>query len=561
MLLDGIEFKKGESLIGSRRSCVYKNAKARTMTKEYSTTVTEATAEERLPLLEAEIVSLREQVKHLKHNVEVYRKMAFGPSSEKRRGPDPDASGPPQQGHLFLTDLVAEAHETAERHGIDVSIEAAPPKKARKPNGRRSKFPDHVPSVTTKYELPEDQRVCPCGDPLHEIGVESARELERLELTFVHVYERAKYACRSCEEGITTAPGPDRPFAKGILGTGFLSYLINERFGNHMPYYRIEKKHAKEGVDVSRSVMQRSIARCAEKLRPLYDLLCSKVRAADVLFTDDTPVTIARPNDRSQGSKKGHVWVYLDREGHHAYDFTETWEMEGPCNWLAEFKGYAHCDGYKGYKSIFKRDGLTRVGCLAHVRRKFIDAEKSDPAVAEEILARIRRIYAIETQARKGGLNADEIKALRQEKAAPLLEELRARLFVLETSAIPKSPTGRAVGYALNQWDDLLVYLTDGRLEIDNNAAKRAMRPLGIGRKNWLFFLNDNGAETAMVVLSLLRTAEAVGVNGLDYFRDVLTRIDREPDLEKLLPRGWLEHFAGPVEERRSEALRMLTGK
>ena len=328
-----------------------------------------------------------------------------------------------------------------------------------------------------------------------------------------------------------------------------------------MPYYRIEKKHAKEGVDVSRSVMERSVARIADKLRPLYDLLCSRVRAADVIFTDATTVKIARPNDRSQGSKRGHVWIYLDREGHHAYDFTETWQKEGPCNWLATFEGYAHCDGYKGYDSIFERDNVTRVACLAHVRRKFIDAEGSDPDVAAEILARIRGIYAIETQARKDELTADEIKVLRQEQAAPLLEELRARLFVLEASALPQSPTGKAVGYALNRWDDLLVYLTDGRLEIDNNAAERAMRPLGIGRKNWLFFLNDNGADTAMVILSLLRTAEAVGVNALDYFRDVLTRIDREPDLEKLLPRGWQEHFADPVGQQRSKALQLLTGK
>lgn len=519
------------------------------------------TAEERLPLLEAENEELRELVKGLKHNVEAYRRLAFGPSSEKRGGSDLDMAAPAQQGHLFYAHLIAEARETAERNGIDASIEASAPKKPRKPNGRRGKFPSHVLTVTSKYGLPEDQRVCACGNPLHEIGVEVARELERIEMTYVHLYERAKYACRSCQSGVTTVPGPDRPFSKGILGTGFLSYLINERFGNHMPYYRIEKKHAKEGVDVSRSVMQRSVARCAEKLRPLYDLLCSKVRAADILFTDDTPVTIARPNDRSKGSKKGHVWIYLDREGHHAYDFTDSWKMEGPCNWLATFKGYAHCDKYKGYDPIFARDDVVRVGCLAHVRRKFIDAEKSDPDVAAEILARIRRIYAIETRARKSGLTADEIKALREEEAAPLFEELRARLFVLEVCAIPKSPTGKAVAYALNQWDDLLVYLTDGRLEIDNNPAERAMRPLGVGRKNWLFFLNDNGAEAAMVILSLLRTAEAVGVNGVDYFRDVLTRIDREPDLEKLLPRGWKEHFAESVEQRRSEALRLLTSK
>ena len=519
------------------------------------------TLEEQLQVVNDENARLRQENADLRHNVEVFRRLAFGPSSEKRRGPDPDTAGPPEQGHLFFADLVAEAHETAERHGIDTTIEARPPKKQQKPAGRRKKFPDHVPQVTTRYELPEADRVCACGSSLHEIGFETARELERIELTFVHVYERAKYACRACEEGVITTPGPARPLDKSILGVGFLSYLINERFGNHMPYYRIEKKHAKEGIDVARSVLQRSVGRCAELLKPLYDLLCQKVRAADVIFTDDTPVTVARPSDRSKGSKKGHVWIYLDRKGNHAYDFTEDWKKEGPCNWLAPFEGYAHCDRYKGYDSIFDRDKAIRVGCWAHARRKFINAETSDSEIAAEILARIRMLYDIERQARDGKLTDDERRALRQREATPILEDLRARLYVLEASSIPMSPTGKAVGYALNQWDDLVVYLTDGRLEIDNNAAERAMRPLGIGRKNWLFFLNDNGAEAAMILLSLLRTAEAVGVNGIDYFHDVLVRIGREPDLEKLLPQSWKQYFADEVAERRSRALELIAGR
>ena len=547
------------SRIDSLRSCVYVNARAMKMEKAETTSV--LTAKERVPLLEEEIAKLRQENAELRHNVEVFRRFAFEPSSEKRHVADPDAAGPPEQDHLFFAELVAEAYETAERHGIAASIEARPPKKTRKPSGRRNKFPDHVPEVTTRYELSEADRVCGCGCALHEIGVETARELERIEMTFVHVYERVKYACRTCEEGVITTPGPERPLGNGILGVGFLSYLINERFGNHMPYYRIEKKHAKEGVDVSRSVMQRSAARCAELLKPLYELLCSKVRAADVIFTDDTPVTIARPEDRSKGSKKGHVWIYLDREGNHAYDFTDSWKKEGPCNWLEAFEGHAHCDGYKGYDSIFERDDVIRVGCWAHARRKFIDAEESDPDVASEMIARIRMLYEIERRARDETLTDDERRALRQEDATPILEDLRARLFVLEASSLPKSPTGKAVAYALNQWDDLIVYLTDGRLEIDNNAAERAMRPLGVGRKNWLFFLNDNGAQAAMIILSLLRTAEAVDVNGIDYFRDVLVRIKSEPDLEKLLPQGWKEHFAGEVAERRSRALELFAGR
>ena len=230
-----------------------------------TTTSSNKATPQALARLQAEVERLRQENADLKHNVEVYRRLAFGPSSEKRSA-TPDAAGHPHQGHFFYVDAVAEAKETAARKGIEGSIAATPPKKARGKGGRRSKFPEHVPSVTTEYRLGDDEKTCGCGSPLHEMGFETMKELERLELTFVHIVKRTKYACRSCEEGIRTTPGPDRPFEKGILGTGFLSYLINERFGNHMPYYRIEKKHAREGVDVSRSVLERSVARCAARL-------------------------------------------------------------------------------------------------------------------------------------------------------------------------------------------------------------------------------------------------------------------------------------------------------
>jgi transposase len=512
--------------------------------------------------LTAEIEALRLENDALKRRVEKLNKLFFGPSSEKRPAPDAP-SGNAAQGHLFLVELMAEAQSTADRKGVCGSISAAPAKtgeKAKKKGGRRPKFPKDAATVTSEYHLPDEHLTCSCGCMLHLVGYETTKQLERMEMTFIHEEKRAKYACRSCEQGIRTTPGADRPFEKGILGTSFLSYLINERFGNHMPYYRIEKKHAKEGVDISRSVLERSARRCAERLEPLYDLLTKQVRQADILFTDDSPVTIANPSDRDSGSKKGRIWIYLDRAGNHVYDFTDSRRNEGPRAWLADFKGFIHADAYPGYDEIFASEQVTEVACMAHTRRKFIDAESSEPVLAAEILSRIRELYLIEAFAKENGFDDEQRRALRQEKALPILEELRIHLELVGAQVLPQGPMGKAVGYAQRQWDALNVYATDGRLSIDNNAAERALRDIAVGRKNWLFFQSESGGRTAAIILSLLKTAEAAGVNTLDYFRDVLVRIDRERDWTKLLPAAWKVHFADEVAEQRRCALAALAG-
>ena len=510
--------------------------------------------------LHAENDRLRQQVSDLKHNVEVYRKLAFGPSSEKRGSKSAEGEHP-QQGHFFYEALLAEAKETAARKNLDGAIYASPPKKPRGKGGRRSKFPEHVPSVTTEYKLREEDQTCSCGSPLHEMGFETTKELERLELTFVHVIKRSKYACRKCEEGVRTTPGPDRPFEKGLLGTGFLSYLINERFGNHMPYHRIEKKHAREGIDVSRSVLERSVARCAAHLEPIYNLLVERVRAADILFTDDTPVTIALPEDRSSGSKKGRIWIYLDRMGNHAYDFTDTRKKDGPAEWLGDFKGFVHADAYPAYDQFFGPDAATEVACWAHTRRKFVEAESTEPKLAAEILSRIRELYALERIAKDRELDDAARGQLRKEKAVPILGDLRAQLDLLETQVLPQGPMGKAIAYAMRQWQALTTYTSDGRLSIDNNAAERALRAIAVGRKNWMFFQRESGGRTAAILFSLLKTAEAAGIDPLIYFRDILVRIDRERDTAKLLPFAWKENFADEVAERRQAAVALITSK
>ena len=505
--------------------------------------------------LKALVVHLREEVQGLKHNVEVYRRMAFGPSSEKRSSADPD-SGHPKQAHLFAVALLEEAERVSREKQVQGTVETALPTKPKSRSGRRERFPAHLPRVKTRYELPEDGRRCSCGGELHEIGSERTKELERLETAIVHEIERAKYACRSCTTGVTTAPGPDRVIDKGLLGPGFLAQVAVDRFGDHMPYHRLEKKYAREGLSLGRSVLERSMARCSELLEPIWQAMGEQVLSAPAIHTDDTGVTIARG---SRGkSRKGHMWIYPDQENCHFYDFTETRERAGPAAILTGYEGFIHADAYPVYDTFFLPDGATEVACWAHTRRKFIESEGTEPDLARGVIDRIGQLYEVEHRARDGDLDASGTLALREAESVPILAELRAHLGALEAQVLPQSPLAKAVRYAQAQWEALCVYATDGRLAIDNNAAERALRPVAVGRNGWLFVQNVEGGKRTAILLSLVMTAKAIGVNPVDYLRDVLLRVARESDVQKLTPHGWKKHFAENVAADREVAVARL---
>lgn len=509
--------------------------------------------------LQALVIEQRELIRKLEHNVEVFRKIAFGGGSEKR-GERKLPPGHSRQGHLFLVQLVEAAERSAEKAGTQGTIEIKATPKERKPGGRRKQFPPHLPVVCTTYELPPEQRHCAeCGGDLHEIGEDVRRELERVELTVVHEIAQKKYACRKCENGVRTAPGPDRVIDKGILSGCFLAHVIAERFGMHLPYYRMEQQYSGEGLDLSRSVLQRSAAKCAELLEPVYSQLGRDVLGAPVVHTDDTPVTVA--TTESGKSIAGRVWVYADHDGRTWYDFTPTRSRDGPERVLAGFRGFLQADAYGGYDQLYAPKGATEVACWAHARRKFVDAESSDSTLAKEALDRIGLLYAIEhevkekAEAEQRSPTAEESLAARREKSVPHLDAIRAWLELTETKVLPKSPMAEAIRYCLNQWRALIRYTEDGRLHIDNNLAERALRPFAVGRKNWLFFQTEGGGKTAAILASLLQTAKSIGIEPRVYFRDVLMRIGQESDVTKLTPHGWKQHFAKDVAVHQEDIL------
>jgi transposase len=500
------------------------------------------------------VLEQRETIRILTHNLEVMRKLAFEPHASRR----PTSSCDPAlfQGQLLFPEIVEAAERVADATAQRGEVEVRSTGKPRKGHGRRNKFPEHLPVIRTSFELPESERTCACGERLSEIGEEISKELERLEICVVHEIARKKYACRKCQENVQTAPGPERVIDKGLLGVGFLAHLIVERFGNHLPYHRLEKKYASEGLDLSRVVLCESALRCAELLEPVYEGLKQEVLAARVIPTDDTSVHVA---ERSDGAHKdARVWIYLGEKGEHVYDYTESRNRDGPRRIFGGYTGYIQADAYKGYDAFFGPEGATEVACWAHGRRYFEKAEASDPVLAREALARIGELYRIEGQARDEGLGEDARRELRQREATPRLESLCDWLTVTRTKVLDKSPLAAAIDYCLRQWKALTRYTEQGYLSIDNNAAERALRAVAVGRANWNHIGNERGGKAAAILYSLVMSARALGLEPRTYLRDVLLRIAREKDVEKLTPRGWKQHFAAEVEAHRNSILERI---
>jgi hypothetical protein len=323
---------------------------------------------------------------------------------------------------------------------------------------------------------------------------------------------------------------------------------------------------ARFGVTLSRSTLCDWLAQSAALLRPLWELLKGRVQQSRVIQTDDTPVRVQA--QAGAAAHQGRLWVQVGDAGHPGlvYFYSPNREGQWPQAFLKGYKGFLQADAYTGYDAMFATGTVLEVGCWAHARRKFFEAQKTDAEGALYALGVIRQLYAVEQeaaeQADKQELSRSEFEALRQrlrqEKAVPLLKSLGEWLARQAAAVLPKSPLGEAVGYARNQWTALQVYTTAGFLEIDNNAAERALRAVAIGRKNYLFFGSDVGGETAAVLYTFTQTCQALGVEPWRYLRDVLERLPSHPPerLVELLPDEWARAQRG-----KAEALSGLAGE
>jgi transposase len=417
----------------------------------------------------------------------------------------------------------------------------AVPVPRRKGHGRRPN-PADLPRRRDEIDLTEAEKVCPCCARMRvRIGQTIRERLDYAPASiFIREIAQPTYVCRACERAAHdpqfAAPAfPPEPVPRSGVGPGLLAQVIVSKYVDHLPLYRQESIFARRGWPVSRTRLCDLVAAAATLLEPVYRVMVVRLKESFAIHADESPVQLLQPR------RGAYAWVYLGDAAnpYTLFDLTTGRGEEYPAAFLTGYSGYVHADAYSGYNPVHG-SGARHLGCWAHVRRKFVEARPNNPAKASEALAYIRTLYAVEKEIVDGKLTSDAAVSLRQARASPVVRKFGEWLELEGRSALPKSPFGQAVSYARNQWPTLDRYLSDGRFAIDNNAGERAIRPLAVGRKNWLFVGGDGGLRTAAVLMSLCANARRHGLNPWAYLSDLLTRLSAKPaDVTDLLPDAW----------------------
>ena len=422
-------------------------------------------------------------------------------------------------------------------------------------HGRRV-LPDHLPRVREDYEV--DNKICAeCGDTLSTMGNLTSEQLDCLpSQLYVIQHVRHKYTCRKCQGRVLTAPMPAQPIDKGLPASGLLAEVLVNKYHDALPLYRQAGRFKRSGLIINRSTLCEWVMHCAGLLQPLVAWMTQHhLKPLGHLHTDDTPIRMLK-NSEDQ-SATGRFWIYTSKgkvqDGNSypactVYQFTPHRQASAPHAFLQDFKGYLQADAYSGYDDLYKeKDGkgvaVIEVACWAHARRYFIESAHgtADDNPVHEALHYIGQLYAIEREGRDRSCDAETLRQQRLERAPPILEALHQWLLAHKSQVLPKSTLAIAINYTLNHWQALNVYITNGHLEIDNNRSERGLRPLVVGRKNYMFVGNNKGGQVAAVIYSLIETCKQHNVNPWFYLKDVLSRISTHPQsrIEELLPYNW----------------------
>lgn len=409
----------------------------------------------------------------------------------------------------------------------------------------RLPMPEHIERTDIVQDIPDIQKQCKCcGEPLRKIGEEVTERLDYSPAVMkVNRYIRPKYACSDCTcegDGVKIATAPHVLIEKSTADAGLLAQVLVSKFYDHLPLYRQEYIFQRYGVNIPRQTMWEWESQVAEGLEPLLKLLKKDALSSGVVLSDDTPVKLL--SGGKPGSQTARMWVSLGGENFDlcVYDFTRNRGREGPLLFFKSYRGKLMADAYSGYEPLFEANKeIIAAGCWAHTRRYFYDSLPTCPEPASQMLSLIRELYQVEEKAREQSV--EKRLEMRQHSSVPQMARIEDWITSHTDKWLPKSPMGEAVQYIDNQWERLQVYLSDGRLPIDNNAAERAIRPLAIGRKNWMFFASEAGGHAAAVILSFMQTCKLLKLDPWKYMRDVIARIAGHPSgrLYELLPHVW----------------------
>lgn len=428
--------------------------------------------------------------------------------------------------------------------------EETPPSSAKRKGHGRKPLPKDLPRKRVVHDVKPEDKICPeCQRDKALIGEEVTEQLDYIPAS-LHVIEHVclKYACKPCQEHVVQAKKPAQPIEKGLAAPGLLSHVITSKYCDHLPLHRQEAILARHGVELSRKTLCDWVLQSAEVLGPVVDAMKEHVLLSHVIHTDDTPVQV-QVKGKKRKSHRAFLWVYTGDAAHPytIYDFTWTRSREGPELFLRYddeekcYQGYLQADAYAGYDRLYLNRPIVEAGCWAHARRKYYDARTTNAVLGHEAVRRIKEFYEIEALAKNAGDDAEALQARRDEDARPKLEDFKKWVEETYIAVLPKSPIGKACAYTLNHWTALNHYLDDGHLAIDNNAAERAIRPLTVGRKNWLFAGSKRGGHAAATLYSLIESAKRHGIDPFVYLRDLLTRIPTHPNrsIDELFPDHW----------------------
>lgn len=486
-------------------------------------------------LLRAENLDLRNTVTYLTQQLDWFKRQIFGKKSER-------IISDPHGEQLFFEGFGPQDLQNEEQ------TQEVPTHQRRKPkrNGQDAITLDpNLPVKTTILDIPEEQKICQeTGVPLIKIGDEVTHKLAH-EPGSYYIKEiiRPKYAHpKKSEEGILTAFLPDSILTKCQADDSLLAEIVTQKFGDHLPLYRITEIMSRQGVGISRKLLSQWVIRCGMALKPLYEVMVRLILESKNVFIDESPVKL----QAKERCDTAYMWVIVggnsSSPAYRAYDFRMNRCHDNVLDILQGYQGVLHSDKYGAYQRLAEKKVITWAPCWSHIRRKFFDAELGDLPFRAWVLRKIRYLFLLEKVA--WARTPEERLQIRQEKEVPIIDELidkiKARL--IDGKLLPKSKFREALGYFCGLIPYLKNYTKHAFARLDNNVAERAIRPLAIGRKNWLFFGSEDGGEAAAILLSLVQTCRGLKINSREYLEDVFQRLMSHPaqKLEELLPDRWL---------------------
>ena len=473
------------------------------------------------------VEALQHKLASLTHQVVELQRLIFGSKTEK-----------------FIPSVLEASTQLNLDMPVEEPVKPAPPKVQQVTYSRQLKTPDTSGVHPVRMKLPDHlERRNIILEPdstegMRKIGEEITEELEyEPGKLYVNRYIRPKYVSAD-NASIVIAPMVDRPLPKAIAGPGLLAQIVIDKYVDHLPLHRQQQRFSRQNVNLAYSTITDWVSATCKLIAPLYDALKKEVLASNYLHVDESPIRVL-DRDKKGETHRGYYWVYHNSLADLVFfDYQPGRGREGPAEMLGDFQGHLQTDGYSAYNIFQHKEGVTLLHCMAHARRKFYEARNNDADRSAYVLEQIQQLYALERKASEGQLNAEQTLEMRRKESVPILEALGKWMKKAYTEVLPKSTIGKALAYSIQRWPELMIYTTDGKLNIDNNPVENSIRPVALGRKNYLFAGSHEAAQRSAMLYSLLGTCKLHGLNPFSWLKDVLERIATYPinKIAELLP-------------------------